>query len=80
MVTLASGTQLTAQELAVPGGAERPMTEDQLLQKVCDCGLPAEQARALLQDQESTVLAATDLFKTAQQTTVSGLAPVEEIS
>ncbi|GAA3555074.1 MmgE/PrpD family protein [Marinobacter xestospongiae] len=80
VVTLASGTQLTAQGLAVPGGAERPMTEDQLLQKVCDCGLPAEQARALLQDQESTVLAATDLFKTAQQTTVSGLAPVEEIS
>lgn len=74
VVTCVSGKRLTEEVLAVPGGAELPMTEQQLLQKVSDCGLPPEQASALLLADDSTALVASALFVTAQQ--VTSLQPV----
>lgn len=66
VVILESGKRLVDEGLAVPGGGEMPMTEAQLLQKVHDCGLPSEHAKALLQQDETTPLALTSLFATAQ--------------
>ncbi|MCT7655363.1 hypothetical protein MBH78_13065 [Oceanimonas sp. NS1] len=43
------------------------MTEAQLLQKVHDCGLPFELAKALLRDDETAPLVRTSLFVAAQQ-------------
>ncbi|NHI00269.1 MmgE/PrpD family protein [Oceanimonas sp. MB9] len=67
VVTLESGKQLVDEGLAVPGGADMPMTEAQLLQKVHDCGLPFELAKALLRNDETAPLVRTSLFVAAQQ-------------
>ncbi|MBR9830239.1 MAG: MmgE/PrpD family protein, partial [Oceanospirillales bacterium] len=67
IVTFVNGKRLVEEALAVPGGAEIPMTEQQLLQKVSDCGLPPEQARDLLLEDENKPLTASSLFVTAQQ-------------
>lgn len=75
-VTLADGRSLVEEALAVPGGAEVPMTEQQLLQKVRDCGLSSEDAEALLLENDEALLVGARLFAAALQGKISG--PAEQ--
>ncbi len=66
IVQLASGRRLVVESQEVPGGAELPMTEQQLLQKVQDCGLDAAMAQGFLKLDEQDALNASALFLAAQ--------------
>ncbi|WP_016854238.1 MmgE/PrpD family protein [Halomonas smyrnensis] len=62
IVTLSSGRVLEREERAVPGGADLPMTETQLLQKVSDCGLSVDEAQSLLRADSAEALTRCALF------------------
>lgn len=73
-VTLSSGRVLEREELAVPGGAEQPMTEAQLLQKVNDCGLAIDDALSLLRASPEEVLTRSALFTSISPSTANRVA------